>query len=51
MAAHLRRDFELTDLALALRLHAMWQDDPACTMADVMHEIQLQKERSWSPQA
>ena len=47
MAANLRRGIKLTDLALALRLAAIRQQDPACTMADVMHEIRLQKERAW----
>jgi len=47
MAANLRRAIELTELALALRLAAMRQENPACTMADVMHEIRLQKERAW----
>lgn len=47
MVANLRRGIELTELALALRLAAMRQDNPACTMADVMHEIRLAKERAW----
>ena len=47
MVANLRRGIELTELALAVRLAAMRQDNPACTMADVMHEIRLAKERAW----
>ncbi len=47
MAANLRRGIELTELALALRLAAMRQHNPACTMADVMHEIRLAKEEEW----
>lgn len=47
MAANLQRGIELTELALELRLAAMRQDNPACTMADVMHEIRLQKETAW----
>lgn len=47
MAENLRRAIELTELALALRLAAMRQENPACTMADVMHQIRLQKERAW----
>lgn len=47
MAANLRRGIELTKLALALRLATMRQQHPACTMADVMHEIRLTKERAW----
>ena len=47
MAENLRRAIELTELALALRLAAMRQENPACTMADAMHEIRLQKERAW----
>lgn len=47
IAANLRRGIELTELALRLRLAAMRQDNPACTMADVMHEIRLAKERAW----
>lgn len=47
MASNLRRAIELTELALALRLAAMRQRNPACTMVDVMHEIRLQKERAW----
>lgn len=46
MAANLRRAIELTELALALRLAAMRQRNPACTMADVMHEIRLVKRTS-----
>jgi len=46
-SANLRRGIELTELALALRLAAMRQHNPACTMADVMHEIRLEKERAW----
>jgi hypothetical protein len=49
MAANLRRAIELTELALALRLAAMRQRNPACTMADVMHEIRCAKERAWHP--
>lgn len=49
MAANLRRGIELTELALALRLATMRQRNPACTMADVMHEIRLAKERAWHP--
>jgi len=47
IAANLRRGIELTEVALALRLAAMRQENPACTMADVMHEIRLAKERAW----
>ena len=47
MASNLRRAIELTELGLALRLAAMRHQNPACTMADVMHEIRLQKERAW----
>lgn len=47
MAANLRRGIKLTDLSLALRLAAIRHQNPACTMADVMHEIRLQKERAW----
>lgn len=47
MAANLRRGIELTELALVLRLATMRQQNPACTMADVMHEIRLAKERAW----
>lgn len=47
MAANLCRGLELTELALALRLAAMRQRNPACTMADVMHEIRLAKEQAW----
>ena len=47
MADNLRRGLELTELALALRLAAMRQHNPACTMADVMHEIRLAKEEEW----
>lgn len=49
MAANLRQGIELTELALVLRLAAMRQRNPACTMADVMHEIRLTKERAWRP--
>jgi hypothetical protein len=47
MAANLQKAFELTKLALELRLAAMRQDNPDCSMADVMHEIRLQKEAAW----
>lgn len=47
MATNLRRGMELTELALALRLAAMRQQNPACTIGDVMHEIWLQKEAAW----
>lgn len=47
MAANLRRGLELTELALGLRLAAMRKQNPACTMADVMHEIRLAKEQAW----
>ena len=47
MAGNLLRGIELTKLALALRLATMRQQNPACTMADVMHEIRLAKERAW----
>lgn len=47
MAANLRRGIELTELALVLRLATMRQQNPACTMVDVMHEIRLAKERAW----
>ncbi|MDF0667983.1 MAG: hypothetical protein P0119_18220 [Nitrospira sp.] len=49
MAANLLRGIELTELALALRLATMRQQNPACTMADVMHEVRLAKERAWHP--
>lgn len=49
MAANLFRGIELTKLALALRLATMRQQNPSCTMADVMHEIRLAKERAWHP--
>jgi len=49
VAANLRRGIELTELALALRLAMMRQDNPACTMADVMREIRVAKERAWRP--
>jgi hypothetical protein len=49
MAVNLRRGIELTELALALRLATLQQQNPACTMADVMHEIRLAKERAWHP--
>lgn len=47
MSANLRRGLELTELALALRLAALRQQNPACSMADVMHEIRVAKERAW----
>lgn len=47
MSANLRRGIELTELALSLRLAAMRQHSPACTMADVMCEIRVAKERAW----
>ena len=47
MSANLRRGLELTELALALRLAALQQQNPACSMADVMHEIRVAKERAW----
>jgi len=47
MSANLRRGIELTELALALRLAAFQQQNHACTMADVMHEIRVAKERAW----
>jgi hypothetical protein len=47
MSANLSRGIELTELALSLRLAAMQQQNPACTMVDVMHEIRVAKERAW----
>lgn len=47
MSANLQRGVELTELALSLRLAAIQQENPACTMADVMHEIRVAKERAW----
>jgi hypothetical protein len=47
MAANLCRGIELTELALALRLATLQQQNPACMMADVMHEIRSAKERAW----
>lgn len=47
IAANLQRGIELTELALALRLAVLRQQNSACTMADVMHEIRLQKEAAW----
>ena len=47
MASNLGRGIELTELALSLRLAALRQQNPACTMVDVMHEIRLAKERAW----
>lgn len=47
MSANLRRGIELAELALALRLAAFQQQNHACTMADVMHEIRVAKERAW----
>lgn len=49
MAANLEKAFELTELALELRLSVMRQERPDCTMKDVMHEIRLAKERAWRP--
>ncbi len=47
MSANLQRGIQLTELALSLRLAALRQQNHACTMADVMHEIRLAKERAW----
>ncbi|ALA59981.1 hypothetical protein [Nitrospira moscoviensis] len=47
MSANLQKGIELTELALALRLAAMQQNNPAATMVDVMHEIRLAKEAAW----
>ena len=47
MSANLQRGIELTELALSLRLAALRQQNHACTMADVMREIRLAKERAW----
>ncbi|MBK9308990.1 MAG: hypothetical protein IPM58_18285 [Nitrospira sp.] len=47
MAANLCQGIELTELALALRFAALQQQNAACSMADVMHEIRLAKERAW----
>ncbi len=47
MSANLQKAIDLTELALALRLAAMRQNNPAATMADVMHEIRVAKERAW----
>lgn len=47
MSANLQRGIKLTELALSLRLAALQQNNPACTMVDVMHEIRLAKERAW----
>lgn len=47
MSANLQKAIELTELALALRLAAMRHTNSAATMADVMHEIRLQKEAAW----
>lgn len=47
MSANLRRGIEITELALALRLATFQQQNHACTMADVMHEIRVAKERAW----
>jgi hypothetical protein len=49
MSANLMKAVEITELALSLRLAAMRQQNPACTMADVMREIRLAKERAWHP--
>jgi hypothetical protein len=49
VSANLQKSIELTELALALRLAAMRQQNPNCTMKDVMHEIRLAKERAWRP--
>jgi hypothetical protein len=47
MSANLQRGIELTERALSLRLAALRQQNQAYTMADVMHEIRLAKERAW----
>jgi hypothetical protein len=47
MAANLQKGIELTELALRLRLAGMRRKNPNATMADVMHEICLAKERAW----
>jgi hypothetical protein len=47
MSANLQRGIKLTELALSLRLATLRQQDPASTIADVMHEIRLAKERAW----
>lgn len=47
MSANLQKGIELTELALRLRLAGMRQKNPNATMADVMHEIRLAKERAW----
>jgi hypothetical protein len=47
LSDNLQRGIELTELALALRLAMLRQQNPACTMADVMHEIRVAKERAW----
>lgn len=47
MSANLQRGIELTELTLSLRLAVLRQQNHACTMTDVMHEIRLAKERAW----
>ncbi|NGZ02214.1 MAG: hypothetical protein CV090_04080 [Nitrospira sp. WS238] len=47
ITSNLRQGFELTELALALRLAVLRRQSPTCTMADVMHEVRLTKERAW----
>ncbi len=47
MASNLEKAIELTELALALRLAAMRQQNPNSTMQDVMREIRLEKEEEW----
>lgn len=47
ISTNLRRGIELTELALSLRLAVLQQQNPACTMVDVMHEIRVTKERAW----
>lgn len=47
LSANLQRGIELTELVFSLRLAVLWQQNPACTKADVLHEICLANERAW----
>jgi hypothetical protein len=49
MAADLQKAFEVTELALELRLSVMRQERPDSTIKDLMHEIRLAKEKAWRP--
>ena len=47
ITANLEKAIELTELALALQLAVMRQQNPNSTTRDVMHEIRLAKEEEW----